>query len=129
MWNDRESANAKILATLGPASERPDVVRALAEAGADAFRLNFSHGEPSWHADTVNTIRDVAGRHAVALLADLQGPRIRVGQLDRFVEIADADARPLQVSEDGDGRPAGHVADGVHGGGVPARLAVREVGE
>ncbi len=74
---------AKILATVGPASESKDQLRALVEAGADAFRLNFSHGEHAEHAERIARIREVekeTGRK-IAILQDLQGPKIRIGKM------------------------------------------------
>ena len=71
----------KILATLGPASRDPDMVRRLFRAGADAFRINLSHGEHKDHAKAIATIRAVEkelGR-PIAVLCDLQGPKLRVG--------------------------------------------------
>ncbi|QYK42291.1 MAG: pyruvate kinase [Paracoccaceae bacterium] len=77
----RRLRNVKIVATLGPASDTYEMIRALSEAGADVFRLNMSHG----------THDDIARRHAIirqieadtgrpiAILADLQGPKLRVG--------------------------------------------------
>ena len=73
--------NAKILATLGPSSRSSREITLLAEAGADIFRLNFSHGSHEDHARTYRTIRMVEeslGR-PLAILADLQGPKVRVG--------------------------------------------------
>jgi pyruvate kinase len=72
----------KILATLGPASRDRDMVETLFKAGADAFRVNMSHGEHTLHAETIANIRSVEksfGR-PIAILADLQGPKLRVGQ-------------------------------------------------
>jgi pyruvate kinase len=72
----------RILATLGPASSGPDKIRALFEAGADAFRLNMSHGEHDIHAANVAAIRGLEkefGRPST-ILADLQGPKLRVGK-------------------------------------------------
>ncbi|MEO0450283.1 MAG: pyruvate kinase [Pseudomonadota bacterium] len=74
--------SAKIVATLGPGSSAPGTIRLLAEAGVDVFRLNFSHGEQDKHKRTCEVIRmteDLLGR-PIAVLADLQGPKIRVGQ-------------------------------------------------
>jgi pyruvate kinase len=74
---------AKIVATLGPASSSPDVIRALLEAGADVFRLNFSHGSHAEHAQRYAIIRELeqeTGR-PIGVLADLQGPKLRVGRL------------------------------------------------
>ncbi|WP_027891483.1 pyruvate kinase [Calidithermus chliarophilus] len=81
------SKRTKIVSTLGPASSSPEVIKALIEAGADVFRLNFSHGTPEDHRGRVQVIRQVSeelGR-TVAILQDLQGPKIRVG---RFAEGA-----------------------------------------
>jgi len=80
-------AKAKVVATLGPASASPEVIAALIGAGADAVRLNFSHGAAEWHRRTADTVRQVAGDAPVALLADLQGPRIRIGALPSPVVV------------------------------------------
>jgi pyruvate kinase len=74
--------NAKIVATLGPRSRSLKEIRALAEAGADVFRLNFSHGSHEDHRATLDIVRQVealVGR-PLAALADLQGPKVRVGK-------------------------------------------------
>lgn len=74
---------AKIVATLGPASGEPDVLARLLEQGVDVARLNFSHGRHEDHARMLDKIR-AASRHlgkAVAVLQDLQGPKIRTGPL------------------------------------------------
>ncbi|BDB25888.1 pyruvate kinase [Cupriavidus sp. P-10] len=77
----RRQRKAKILATLGPASTDIAVIRALFEAGADVFRLNFSHGTHDDHRaryDAVRQIEAETGR-PIAVLADLQGPKLRIG--------------------------------------------------
>ncbi|MES2343124.1 MAG: pyruvate kinase [Pseudomonadota bacterium] len=74
--------HARIVATLGPASREPAQIRALAEAGADVFRVNFSHGGHRDHARTIANVRAVealVGR-PLAVLADLQGPKLRLGE-------------------------------------------------
>jgi pyruvate kinase len=73
--------NAKIVATLGPRSRTLKDITALAEAGADIFRLNFSHGSHDDHRATLDIIRTVEKRvgRPIAALADLQGPKVRVG--------------------------------------------------
>lgn len=73
----------KIVATLGPASSSPDVVRQLIQAGMDAARLNFSHGSAEDHARQIATLRALSREldTPVTILQDLQGPKIRVGQL------------------------------------------------
>jgi pyruvate kinase len=72
----------KIVATLGPASSEPAVLERLLLAGVDVVRLNFSHGKAQDHIDRANLVREVAVRvgKPVALMADLQGPKIRVGK-------------------------------------------------
>jgi len=73
----------KIVATLGPASSTHDQVTALAQAGVDAFRLNLSHGTHADHAERIRVVRAVQHEldRPLALIADLQGPKIRVGTL------------------------------------------------
>lgn len=73
----------KIVCTLGPATESPDVIRAMIRAGMTVARLNYSHGTPEGKALMAALVRRIAaeeGRH-VALMGDLQGPKIRVGGL------------------------------------------------
>ena len=72
----------KIVATLGPASSEPAVLERLLLAGVDVVRLNFSHGKAQDHIDRAELVRSVAARvgKPVALMADLQGPKIRVGK-------------------------------------------------
>jgi hypothetical protein len=77
----RRNRNAKIVATLAPASSRREVVEALFAAGADVFGLNFSHGAHEDHASRLEIIRAVerdAGR-PIGVLLDLQGPKLRIG--------------------------------------------------
>src|SRR4051794_25948407 len=79
----RRKRHAKIVATLGPASSTPEMIRALFEAGADVFRFNFSHGSHAEHQaryDAVRAVERETGR-PIAVLADLQGPKLRVGAL------------------------------------------------
>ncbi len=76
---------AKIVCTMGPATESPEMIQALVDAGMDVARLNRSHGEYSVHKAIYKSVRaaaKAAGRN-VAVLVDLQGPKIRLG---RFVE-------------------------------------------
>ncbi len=75
--------STKIVATLGPASSSDEVVRRLIQAGVDVFRLNFSHGTHDTHQANIERVRRIAkelDRH-VALLQDIQGPKIRVGDI------------------------------------------------
>jgi pyruvate kinase len=73
----------KILATLGPATRTPAQIGRLLSAGVDAFRVNFSHGTDAEHRTTFRQVRAVAAnrRREVAIVADLQGPKIRIGEL------------------------------------------------
>lgn len=73
----------KIVATVGPVSSSREMLLALMEAGADVFRLNFSHGQHDVLAETVATIRELSRnrKRAVAILGDLQGPKIRTGMM------------------------------------------------
>lgn len=74
----------KIVATLGPASSSPDVLERMIRAGVDVVRLNFSHGSAQDHIDRATLVRQVAQRAGrdVAIMADLQGPKIRVGKFE-----------------------------------------------
>jgi pyruvate kinase len=83
----------KIAATIGPASSTRAAVAALIEAGMDGARLNLSHGTHDDHARSAETVRAAeadAGR-SIALIADLQGPKLRVGDLPGDVELAEGD--------------------------------------
>jgi pyruvate kinase len=75
-------ANAKIVATLGPATDSPETVRALIQAGVQIIRLNASHGQWPQHAARIRTIREAetATGSPVGILLDLQGPKIRLGR-------------------------------------------------
>jgi pyruvate kinase len=86
MPRDKFSAlrRTKIVCTIGPASQPEDVLTGLIRAGMDVARLNFSHGDHQFHADTIARIRRIARRlgRNVAILQDLQGPKIRVGWIE-----------------------------------------------
>ena len=72
----------KIIATLGPASEKPEVLRDMIRAGLDVVRLNFSHGTVADHLARHNLVRTISAEigREVGIMADLQGPKIRVGK-------------------------------------------------
>ena len=72
----------KILATVGPASRDPEMLRRLLKAGVDAFRVNMSHGEHKDHGETIAAIRALEKEYSrpIAIFCDLQGPKLRVGQ-------------------------------------------------
>lgn len=75
--------HSKIVCTIGPASREPRILKRLLEAGMDVARLNFSHGSHSEHLDCMQTLRSTANKlgKTIAILADLQGPKIRTGAL------------------------------------------------
>ena len=78
----RRQRKAKIVATLGPASSTKEMILALFEAGVDVFRFNFSHGTQDDHRARHEAVREVerlVGR-PIAILADLQGPKLRIGK-------------------------------------------------
>ena len=84
----KRARRARIVATLGPASRAPGMVKALAQAGVDVFRLNFSHGTHQDHAAALKAVRgaELALKRPLGVLADLQGPKLRLGRF-RNVEI------------------------------------------
>jgi pyruvate kinase len=112
----RRQRSAKIVATLGPASSSPAMLRALFDAGVDVFRCNFSHGTHDDHRKLFNAIRRVesdTGR-PIGILADLQGPKLRLGdfangriklapgadfRLDLDDRLGDQDRAPLPHPE------------------------------
>ncbi|MEJ7809708.1 MAG: pyruvate kinase [Gemmatimonadaceae bacterium] len=100
-------ARTKIVCTLGPASSARDTLRDLISAGLDVARINFSHGTHEQHAHVIETIRSLARElgHPVAVLGDLQGPRIRIGSLPETIALtegADVILAPEDDSRAGD---------------------------
>ena len=79
----------KIVATIGPSSESREVLKGMIEAGVDVARLNFSHGDYEAMGKIIKNIRELnreMGKH-VAILADLQGPKIRIGEMENDVHL------------------------------------------
>ncbi|HYN60921.1 MAG TPA: pyruvate kinase, partial [Rubrivivax sp.] len=100
------SRATKIVATLGPASSDPAVLERLLRAGVDVVRLNFSHGKAQDHVERASLVRETALRlgKTVALMADLQGPKIRVGKFaEGSVTLVNGAAFILDASLDGPG--------------------------
>ncbi|RAU83566.1 pyruvate kinase [Pontibacter arcticus] len=84
----------KVLATVGPASNTYDKLFALVKEGVDAFRLNFSHGEHAEHLKVIEHVREINRQHQtnICLVQDLQGPKIRVGEVENGgVEIKEGE--------------------------------------
>ncbi len=123
---------AKIIATLGPASSTPDRIRALHAAGADLFRLNFSHGERAEHRaryDAVRKLEREIGR-PIGILVDLQGPKIRVGKFAGG-KVALGEGKSLRLDLDaapGDGRRAPLPHPEVFAAMAPGQLVLLDDG-
>lgn len=118
----------KIVATIGPATESPKMLKKLMKAGVDVVRVNFSHGSPEEHMQRAKNIREAAekvGRH-VGILADLQGPKIRIERFkDGFIDLQDNQAFTLDAAlavNDGDEKAVGltykALTDDVNAGDV-----------
>ena len=96
----------KILATLGPATNTPEKIEELMKAGANGFRLNFSHGSHEERIDQMQWIRDASAKleRPVAILQDLQGPKIRLGVLnDNNQPVKKGDEIVLDYAAEHDG--------------------------
>ena len=95
---------AKIVATLGPVSSDPETVLALVNAGLDVARINFSHGNPPSWSQAVQSVRRAQAETGkpVAVLGDLQGPKIRIGSVPGGTEIARRDRVDIVVGSDAD---------------------------
>lgn len=101
--------NAKIVATLGPASANQETIRALFEAGADVFRLNFSHGSHADHRRNLELIRAIEQevRRPIGVLMDLQGPKLRLGVFaDGPVRLEEGASFRLDLDQDTPGSQA-----------------------
>ncbi len=82
--NERKHQKTKIIATLGPACSETEILEGMFHAGVDVFRLNFSHGDHEAHLSTINKIMLINEKYNinVGILADLQGPKLRVGEIE-----------------------------------------------
>src|SRR5688500_12902340 len=91
---------AKIIATIGPASEKEETLERLIYAGMNVARMNFSHGTREQHAERIGLVRKVAARLGVpiGILQDLQGPKIRVGELPGIVSLSDGELVTLYAA-------------------------------
>ena len=95
-----QGTRTKLVCTLGPATNTPAFVRGLVAAGTSIFRVNFSHGSAEDHARAVGLVREAeaGGDRALAVLADLPGPKIRLATMDpdpfRFAPGQPFDLRP-----------------------------------
>jgi len=112
------SKKTKIVATVGPASNSKEMLLKLAEAGANVFRLNFSHGIHEDHAKVIANINRLneEGNFNLCKLQDLQGPKIRIGEVkDNGVEIKPNDTLTISITKEdmGDGRTVGTTYKGL----------------
>jgi pyruvate kinase len=118
----------KIVATIGPASREPDVLVQMVEAGMDVARLNFSHGTGAEHRETAERVRQAAGRvgRPVAILQDLPGPKLRIGELDDGVaELTTGERVTFACGREdgaGDGRRMGVSWEGLADAVDPGEL-------
>ena len=97
------SRATKIVATLGPASQSPDMLEAILRAGVNVVRLNFSHGTGQDHQDRAQLVREISHKlgREVAIMADLQGPKIRVGKFEQGkVELVNGHSFLLDAARD-----------------------------
>ena len=104
--NMRRERAAKIISTLGPSSTSPEVIASLFEAGADVFRLNFSHGQHEEHKKLYDAIRKIEADYnrPIGIIADLQGPKIRVGNfVDKKIVLGNSANFTLDSNQDKDG--------------------------
>ena len=91
----------KILATIGPASDSPEMIEKLINAGINGARLNFSHGSYDEHAAKIKAVREISGKlgREIAILQDLQGPKIRLGDIvDNRFDVVEGDELVLDYA-------------------------------
>jgi pyruvate kinase len=116
--------HTKIVATLGPASESEERLRQLIEAGLDVVRLNFSHGTHAEHAERIARVRSVAAAlgKPVAILQDLQGPKIRTGELASDIPVLLKDGAEFVITTEstlGDAQRVSTTYQGLPGDAAP----------
>ncbi|MSP61845.1 MAG: pyruvate kinase [Myxococcales bacterium] len=123
---------AKIICTLGPASATPERIGALIDEGMDAARLNFSHGDHDFHAGIAARVRAEAARRgkAVAVLMDLQGPKIRIGRFALGEVELEPGADFMITTEEclGDGEHASTTYEGLPGDVKPGNILLLDDG-
>jgi pyruvate kinase len=98
----------KIVATIGPASKSPEIIRQMVNAGMNVARLNFSHGSYEDHAEMVGLLRQVSKEcnAPITLLQDLQGPKIRIGKLpSEEIELVQGELLTLVPLDNFDNQP------------------------
>ena len=100
--------STKIVATLGPSSSQKHEIASLVDAGVNVFRLNFSHGSHEEQANRVRNIREIEAEtgRPIAILADMQGPKYRIGSVDAPCEIAEGQTILFYLPDDAGAVPA-----------------------
>jgi pyruvate kinase len=98
-------SKTKVIATVGPASLAPDTMLAMIQAGVDVIRLNFSHGDRRFQQTVIDQVREINNTHnySIALLADLQGPKIRVREVEGDGIFLEDDSEVLISTDKGVG--------------------------
>ena len=99
---DIRKRRTKIVATLGPASSSETVISELITSGVNVFRLNFSHGTHEQHRSNVKMVRELSQKHNrhVGILGDLQGPKIRIGELQtETLQLVNAEPLILTIDQ------------------------------
>lgn len=101
LFNMKNLTKTKIIATLGPSTSTPEKIRELLLAGVSMFRLNTSHGKEEDHAKNIKNIREISielGKY-IPIMVDLQGPKIRVGNIPQSLEIKEGDVLTLEATD------------------------------
>lgn len=103
--NPLDNKRTKIVATIGPASWDKETIRRMIIAGMNVARINFSHGEHETHERTIETVRQVAEEEGIviAILCDIQGPKIRVGEVEPPIPLKKGDTVTLTLDKNATG--------------------------
>ncbi len=101
MQTIKKPNNTKIVITVGPASDNHQMISSLIDAGVDVFRINSSHGSPEKHQETIKLIKAISNEKKcnIAILIDLQGPKIRMGQLKEDILLEDGQEIVLTTAD------------------------------
>jgi pyruvate kinase len=101
LGNFLDSKRTKIVATLGPASWDEKTIRRMIRAGMNVARINFSHGDHERHSQTIDTVRKVASEEGavVAIMCDIQGPKTRIGVVEKPIKLKEGDHITLTLDE------------------------------
>ena len=120
-------SRVKIVSTIGPATEREDIIRALVQAGTDVARLNGAHGDPAWHERTITRLREVAPQLPIVL--DIPGSKIRIKPLGHEPSFASGDQIILTSDPAHDGRVKVPIPHQLHELVAPGDTIVADDGQ